>query len=284
MELRDDKGLTEAEFLANYRPRDYERPSVTVDMPIFTLREEGGETALYVLLIQRKNHPFIMQWALPGGFVESNESTETAARRELEEETGIKDLFLEQFYTFSTPGRDPRTWIISCAYVALADGNRLAVQAGDDAREAAWFRVKLEKGDARQRKMEGGIETETLWNLELSHGDICLKACLAHLRRSTAEAEWEAWQIRNNEGLAFDHSQIITMAWMHVRNKVVTGNAACHLLPEVFTMEQLEGAYRVFLGKEVAKQRLEMENQGIEAAKLPGMYRKRLKEQEDRWI
>lgn len=284
MELRDSKGLTEAEFLANYRPKDYERPSVTVDMPIFTLREEGGETALYVLLIQRKNHPFIMQWALPGGFVEPNESTETAARRELEEETGIKDLFLEQFYTFSTPGRDPRTWIISCAYVALADGKRLQVQAGDDARDAAWFRVDLQKGKVCSQAIEGGFESETLWNLKLSHGDTCLKAVIAHNRRSTARTEWEEYKIRENEGLAFDHSQIITMAWMHVRNKVLTGNAACHLLSETFTLEQLAEVYGIFLGGDLSKEQMEAARQGIESAGLPGMYRKRVKEQEDKWI
>lgn len=277
MELRDERGQTEAEFLANYRPKDYERPSVTVDMPIFTLREEEGEAALYVLLIQRKNHPFIMQWALPGGFVEPNENTETAARRELEEETGIKNLFLEQFHTFSTPGRDPRTWVISCAYVALADGNRLTVQAGDDARDAAWFRVELKEGNVCRRESEGGFETETTWNLKLSHGEIRLKACLVHLRRSTVQNECEDWQIRTNEGLAFDHSQIITMAWMYVRNKVQNGgNAICHLLPEVFTPEQLEGAYRIFLGMDGAKRKMAAKVRGIEAAEEPGRYRKRL--------
>ena len=86
MELVDKNGLTEEEYLKNYRPGDYERPSVTVDMLIFAV--DNREESIRLLLIKRKNHPFLGCWALPGGFVEMTESLRDAAARELEEETG----------------------------------------------------------------------------------------------------------------------------------------------------------------------------------------------------
>ena len=86
--LVDENGLTEEEFLSQYQPRDYERPSVTVDMLIFAVDKSGENKRL--LLIKRKNHPYLGCWALPGGFVEMKESLREAAARELEEETGVK--------------------------------------------------------------------------------------------------------------------------------------------------------------------------------------------------
>ena len=89
MELKNEDGLTEKEFLAQYRPGNYERPSVTVDMLIFAVDPEAEDEDPELLLIRRRNHPCIGQWAMPGGFVNMDESLEEAAARELEEETGI---------------------------------------------------------------------------------------------------------------------------------------------------------------------------------------------------
>ena len=149
MELVDKNGLTEEEFLKNYRPGDYERPSVTVDMLIFAV--DNREESIRLLLIKRKNHPFLGCWALPGGFVEITESLRDAAARELEEETGVKGMYLEQLYTFGETGRDPRSRIISVAYMAVIDGSGLKVQAGDDAAEAEWFRVRRETAGDEER-------------------------------------------------------------------------------------------------------------------------------------
>src|ERR1700741_3485928 len=97
----------------------YERPSVTVDIVIFTLQERE----LHVLLVKRKHWPFEGRWAIPGGFINMDESLELAARRELEEETGVRDIYLEQLYTFGEPKRDPRTRVISVAYIALVSAD-----------------------------------------------------------------------------------------------------------------------------------------------------------------
>ena len=117
---------------------DYPRPAVTVDCVIFGL-EEGNQ--LRVLLIQRANPPFQNYWALPGGFVDMGEDLETAALRELQEETGVKDVFIEQLYTFGKPGRDPRGSTISIAYYALVNLKKHPVQAASDAKKVAWFEV-----------------------------------------------------------------------------------------------------------------------------------------------
>ena len=116
---------------------DYPRPMVTVDAVVFAVRDD----ALEVLLIQRKHDPYEGQWALPGGFVDMDETLETAAARELEEETGLAGICLEQVHTFGDPGRDPRGRSISTAYVGLADPAKHTVKGGDDAADAAWFPV-----------------------------------------------------------------------------------------------------------------------------------------------
>jgi 8-oxo-dGTP diphosphatase len=114
---------------------DYPRPSVTVDCVIFGLDE--GE--LKVLLIERDQPPFKGRWALPGGFVEMEEGLEQAARRELAEETGLSDVYLEQLYTFGDVGRDPRGRVISVAFYALLKLCGRPLAASSDARRAAWF-------------------------------------------------------------------------------------------------------------------------------------------------
>jgi 8-oxo-dGTP diphosphatase len=115
----------------------YPHPAVTTDIAVFTLRQD----ALQLLLIRRGNPPFAGAWALPGGFLDIDEAIEDCAARELAEETGIRDVYLEQLYTFGAVGRDPRERVISVAYFALAPAEELAVHAGDDAAEARWFRL-----------------------------------------------------------------------------------------------------------------------------------------------
>ena len=114
---------------------DYPRPAVTVDVVIFTLRE--GD--LQVLLVRRKAPPFQGMWAIPGGFIRLDESLEEAALRELEEETGVRDVYLEQLYTFGDPDRDPRGRVITVAYFALVPADAVRPRAGDDAAEARWW-------------------------------------------------------------------------------------------------------------------------------------------------
>ncbi len=115
---------------------EYPRPAVAVDVVLFSIKE--GD--LKILFIKRKNLPFEGKWAIPGGFIEIDEPLEDGARREMEEETGIKDFYMEQLYTFGNPKRDPRGRIISVNYIGiLSPQSRVEPKAADDAREVAWF-------------------------------------------------------------------------------------------------------------------------------------------------
>ena len=119
-------------------PHTYQhpRPAVTVDCVVFGFDTEGD---LKILLIQRDVEPFKNRWALPGGFVRLDETLDDAALRELSEETGLRDVFLEQLYTFGAPDRDPRERVISVAHYALVALDGRALHPTTDARSAAWF-------------------------------------------------------------------------------------------------------------------------------------------------
>ncbi|MEO1349424.1 MAG: NUDIX domain-containing protein [Cyanobacteria bacterium J06635_15] len=146
----------------------YPRPAVTVDCVVFGIDcvSEAGlsrQPTLKVLLIQRKLPPFQGEWALPGGFVQLDESLEAAARRELHEEAGIENVFLEQLYTFGEPKRDPRTHTVSVAYYALIKTHGYRLKAATDASDASWFNI------------------ETLPTLAFDHGQM-VSVAIARLR------------------------------------------------------------------------------------------------------
>jgi 8-oxo-dGTP diphosphatase len=117
--------------------RIYEKPSVTVDCVIVRREAETGRP--HILLIQRAKEPFAGRWALPGGFVNKDEPLIEAARRELREETGLRVAKLRQVGAFGDPGRDPRGWTVSVAYLAELSGAKHKVQAADDAQAVKWF-------------------------------------------------------------------------------------------------------------------------------------------------
>ncbi|MBP1465304.1 NUDIX domain-containing protein [Candidatus Chloroploca sp. M-50] len=125
------------ESAATYDPTHYQRPSVTVDVVIFTLINQE----LHVLLVQRRHWPFEGYWAIPGGFINMDESLVESARRELAEETGVRDVYLEQLYTFGEVGRDPRSRVISVAYIALISADAQKIRASDESTDVRWFPV-----------------------------------------------------------------------------------------------------------------------------------------------
>lgn len=114
---------------------EYPRPAVTADIIIL----QKIKDQYFVLLIERKHPPFEGMWALPGGFVNMDEMLEETALRELQEETGITGVKLDQFHTFSKVNRDPRHRTITTVFIGYADNNTSAPEAGDDAAKAQWF-------------------------------------------------------------------------------------------------------------------------------------------------
>lgn len=190
--MLDKKGMTEEEFLAQYDPNKYARPSVTADNIVFSMRD--GKAV--VLLIKRGGHPYIGQWAFPGGFVGMNESTEDAAARELEEETGIA-VRGEQLYTVSTPDRDPRTSTVSVCYLSVLP-TPAQVEGRDDAQEADWFAVDyVRDGNHYILKLDG---PETL------------TAELEVARDRRGKIDVNRTRIVRSCGIAFDHAKLILLA------------------------------------------------------------------------
>ena len=167
---------------------------VAVDIVIFTIQSGS----LKVLLVRRKIAPFEGKFALPGGFVHEDEGLEEAALRELEEETGVGEVYLEQLYSFGTPKRDPRGRVISVAYFALISPDR-TLQAGSDAAEAQWH------------------------------------------------------EMRKLPLLAFDHAAILGYALERLRNKLEYTTVGFQLLPEKFTLPDLQTVYEAILDKALDK-------------------------------
>ncbi|HZN06277.1 MAG TPA: NUDIX domain-containing protein [Pyrinomonadaceae bacterium] len=167
---------------------------VTVDVVIFTIQDG----VLKVLLVKRLVEPFIGQFAIPGGFVHEDEDLEEAALRELKEETGVADVYLEQLYSFGKPDRDPRGRVITVAYFALISADR-TLKAGTDAAEAAWFPMD------------------------------------------------------DLPPLAFDHATILNYALERLRNKLEYTTVGFQLLPEKFTLTELQEVYSAILGKKLDK-------------------------------
>ena len=199
-ELRDKKGLTEAEFLAAYDPSKWERPSVTVDMFCYC-RENRS-----LLMVKRGGHPFIRKWALPGGFLEPDETAEQAVRRELAEETGVNADAIIQLRAFSDPHRDPRTRIVTVAYIAVLD--RLPdARAGDDAADAKWFalerNVTERTDDGRNVTERGMITLRGEETLEISFETVTQKG------RLTSDP---VMKVKQSERIAGDHGTIIAYA------------------------------------------------------------------------
>ena len=215
----------------------YPRPSVTCDVVAFTMRADD----LAVLLIQRKDDPFKGQWALPGGFVDENESLEKAAARELEEETHLTHVRMEQLGAFGDPGRDPRGHTVTVAYVSFL-AHEPTVSAGDDAHAAEWKPFK--------RLVLGGTATHSIAPPAPGKRKVVAKGKAAKPkgRRVTGVASADG-----PIHLAFDHARIIGRAYRrlvaHLDDPL--RDTAFELVPPRFTLAELRRVYEVILGRKL---------------------------------
>ena len=253
-----EKEITEEAFLKEYDSSKYEKPSVTVDVLIFTiLNEKSGNyrkldnKKLSLLLIKRGGHPFKGKWAIPGGFVNLDESLEDAAKRELKEETSVENVYLEQLYTYGEVNRDPRTRVISSAYMALVNSDKIEIEAGDDASDARWFNVdyKLVSRTVNKEKKE----IIDVYKLVLYSGDIVVSSEIEIVEKYIEGHKERTVSIIDNSGLAFDHCKIIAYAIERLRNKIEYTDIAFNLMSEYFTLSELQQVYEIILDKELLK-------------------------------
>ena len=227
--------MKESEFIKNYKPSDFDRPSVTVDTVVFGLsRTESGnyrkldEQRLSVLLVKRDNHPFQGKWALPGGFVAMTETLEDTACRVLQTKAGLQGIYLEQLYTYGAVDRDPRMRILSSAYVALVDrGQYKPTQA-----QAAWFEVSFDE----EKLLLSGVEE--------------IKISLKQEIKRNGKLKLLSYTADDNH-LAFDHAQIVADSLLRIRNKVEYTDIAFNLVPDEFTISELQQVYEIILGTEL---------------------------------
>ena len=226
---KNEKGQTLEEFLKEYDPYQYKNPCATTDMVLFSYAGEKPDTdALKVLLVCRKNHPSIGYWALPGGFVELYENLEDTARRELEEETGVKGLPVEQFACYGDYQRDPRARVITTAYFSLVNEKEVRVKAGDDAADAAWFTVKLKKGESKDITTDAAVIRREDFSLELENEDRGLKirAVICKEERQGLVRE-RKYKVKEGGMVAVDHAAIITQALEVVRQRIRKNSCTC---------------------------------------------------------
>ena len=214
---RNKAGQTLEEYLDGYDPRQFDLPSNTTDIIVVRCEEElkSWEQQMEVLLIKRGNHPGIGFWATPGGFVEMRENMDEGAARELEEETGIQGLPLVQMATWGDYDRDPRWRVITTSYLALVEGD-LAVQAGDDAADALWFKVSLKQ---ESNDTENRIE---VWNLSLvnDESEIQVGAKVELIHSGHKLLDKKQYRIVENNRLAADHGCLITQALLYLKEKL----------------------------------------------------------------
>lgn len=256
------KQQTEAEYIKTYDVNQYDRPSVTVDMLVFAADEAVEENyrklpekVLRLLLIRRSENPAQGKWALPGGFVKIDESLDDAAMRRLQEETNVKNVYLEQLYTWGAVDRDPRTRVISVSYMALVDSKALQVQARERVAEAKWFHVTYRLQQEQKTILANGTEIQRWYMLSLVSSD----------GKDTIQCEIHITQVEDANGtrttreaikdgdIAFDHANIIAYGIERLRNKVEYTDIAFHLMPPLFTLTELQQVYEIILDKELLK-------------------------------
>ncbi|RGK41456.1 NUDIX hydrolase [[Ruminococcus] lactaris] len=226
---KNEKGQTLEEFLKEYDPYQYKNPCATTDMVVFSYAGEKPDMdALKVLLVCRKNHPSIGYWALPGGFVELYENLEDTVRRELEEETGVKGLPVEQFACYGDYQRDPRARVITTAYFSLVNEKEVRVKAGDDAADAAWFTVKLKKGESKDITTDAAVIRREDFSLELENEDRGLKirAVICKEERQGLVRE-RKYKVKEGGMVAVDHAAIITQALEVIQQRIRKNSCTC---------------------------------------------------------
>ena len=232
---------SEEAFLKDYDSSIFEKLSMTTDILIMSVSNEDtgnyrklSEKKFSILLVKRDNYPFKDKWCLPGGFVGIDETLDEAAKRVLKTETNLKDIYIEQLYTFSDIKRDPRMRVISTSYMALVDKNRLMDNLSAN---ASWFNIFM-------------LEDEKSYNVTLDNGIEEIKFVVGKKLKDKTTDRYD-FNIIKNDKLAFDHPLVIVSGIERLKNKIEYTDIVFNMMPKYFTLGELQQVYEVILGKKL---------------------------------
>ena len=233
---------TEEEFLKDYDSSIYEKLSMTADILIVSVSSKdtknyrkNDEKRMSVLLVKRKDYPFKGKWCIPGGFIDPKKETlEQCAKRVLKKETNLSNIYLEQLYTFDSVNRDPRMRIVSTAYVALIDKNKLK----EEVKNASWFDITLLE------------EKNHIVDIVLDNGEEKISFQIEKVLREKTTDRYD-FITKNNQSLAFDHDKVILAGIERIKSKINDTDIVFNMMPEYFTLGELQQVYEVILNKKL---------------------------------
>ncbi|MDD2625157.1 MAG: NUDIX domain-containing protein [Bacilli bacterium] len=232
---------SEEDFLKHYNSNEFEKLSMTTDVLIFSV--SSGEKENYrklnekyfsILLVKRDTYPFKEKWCLPGGFINIDEDLENAPKRILKNETNLKDIYREQLYTFGDVNRDPRMRIVSTAYMALIDKDKL----NDDlSTNTSLFNVEYK-------------ETKSNIFINLNNGIEIINLKIKKILYEKTTDRYK-YVVEDNNLLAFDHALVIASGISRLKNKLEYTDIVFNMMPEYFTLGELQQVYEIILGKKL---------------------------------
>lgn len=234
---------SEDEFLKDYDISKFDQLSMTADILLISVSDhetsnyrKTNKKTMSILLVKRNEYPYKDKWCLPGGFLNpKNETLEECAMRVLKQETNLENIYLEQLYTFDDPKRDPRTRVVSTSYMALIDKNKLTQMIN---KNASWFDVVLLEDNEKE-------VTITLTNgVDTIHVNV-----KKELREKTT-GRYTMTSL-DNKDLAFDHDLVIVTGLERLRNKLSYTDIVFNMMPEYFTLGELQKVYEVILNKKL---------------------------------
>lgn len=232
---------SEAEFLKDYDSSQYEKLSMTADILLFSVSDGTKENYrklnqkyFSILLVKRNTYPFKDKWCLPGGFVGIDETIDDAAIRVLAAETNLHHIYMEQLYTFGDLNRDPRMRVVSTSYMALVDKNKLLDTLAPN---ASWFNVMV-------------LEDEKEMQITLDNGNETIKFVVKKTLVSKTTERY-MYEVVNNDKLAFDHAHTIAVGITRLKSKVNYSDIVFNMMPEYFTLGELQQVYEVILDKKL---------------------------------
>lgn len=234
---------TEEEFLRDYDPKAFEQLSMTADILLVSVSDQEqtnyrktSKKMMSILLVKRDDFPYKGKWCLPGGFLNpKTETLEDCAKNVLKRETNLSNIYLEQLYTYDAIDRDPRTRVVSTAYIALVDKNKLTDMMNPN---ACWFDIVLleEKNNVVDITLDNGVDTLYL-------------SIKKELREKTTDRY--RFVAMKNDDLAFDHALVILAGIERIRNKLNYTDIVFNMMPEYFTLGELQQVYEVILNKKL---------------------------------